>query len=95
MKITKTKFAAATFGAALTSLYSAPELNAQLIELNFSPGSLEIYGGTYQVNSSPALINFTNVNFGSYPLYGIPNGAGVGAFNDSFGVAINLSLIHI
>ena len=89
MKITKTKFAAATFGAALTSLYSAPELNAQLIDINFSPDTLEIYGGTYQVNSSPALINFTNVNFGSYPLLGIPNGAGVGAFNDSLGVLIN------
>ena len=41
MKITKTKLAATTFGAALTSLYSAPELNAQIIELTtFSPDTV-------------------------------------------------------
>jgi len=37
MKITKTKLAAASFGAALTSMYSAPELSAQVVDLSFTP----------------------------------------------------------
>ena len=40
MKITKTKYAAASFGAAMTSLYAAPELNAQLADLSFSPNTV-------------------------------------------------------
>ena len=37
MKITKTKIAAASFGAALTSMYSTPELSAQVVDLSFTP----------------------------------------------------------
>ena len=37
MKITKTKIAAASFGAALTSMYSTPELSAQVADLSFTP----------------------------------------------------------
>ena len=43
MKITKTKLAAASFGAALTSMYSAPELSAQVVDLTFTP-SIVPYG---------------------------------------------------
>lgn len=41
--ITKRKFAttaAATFGAALTTLYAAPELQADVVDLTFTPGSI-------------------------------------------------------
>ena len=79
--------AAASFGAALTSLYSAPELNAGIIDIQFSPDTLDIFAGTYQTNGAPAIIDFPNVTFGSYPVIG--GNAGVGAFNDSFGVFIN------
>ena len=34
MKNTKSKLAAATFGAALTTLYAAPELSAQIVDTN-------------------------------------------------------------
>ena len=37
MKITKTKLAAVSFGAALTSMYSAPELCADVVDLSFTP----------------------------------------------------------
>ena len=37
MKITKTKLVAASFGAAFTSMYSAPELSAQVVDLSFTP----------------------------------------------------------
>ena len=40
MKLTKTKLAAASFGAALTTLHAAPELNADIVDLTFSPGSV-------------------------------------------------------
>lgn len=40
MKLTKTKVAAASFGAALSSLYAAPELNADVVDLTFTPGSV-------------------------------------------------------
>ena len=42
MKLTKTKLAAASFGAAMTSLYSAPELNAQLVDLSFTLAQLDL-----------------------------------------------------
>ena len=47
MKITKTKLAAASFGAALTSMYSAPELNAQVVDLSFTPSTVP-YGSGFQ-----------------------------------------------
>ena len=53
MKITKTKFAAATFGAALTSLYSAPELNGQIIGINFAPDTVAFLGALHQQLQSP------------------------------------------
>ena len=51
MKITKTKLAAVSFGAALTSLYAAPELCAQedtidsTAELSFDPGVVPFFSG--------------------------------------------------
>ena len=51
MKITKTKLAAVSFGAALTSLYAAPDLCAQddtidsNAALTFTPGTVPLYGG--------------------------------------------------
>ena len=85
MKITKTKFAAATFGAALTSLYSAPELNAQIIGINFAPDTVAFSQGPASA-ASITPIDFTNVVSGTYPIPGVANAA-VGVFN--------LSLIHI
>ena len=62
MKITKTKLAAVSFGAALTSLYAAPELCAQedtidsTAELSFDPGVVPFFSGMgeydYGVNLS-------------------------------------------
>ena len=52
MKITKTKLAAVSFGAALTSLYAAPDLCAQAEDtidsnapLTFTPGTVPFYNG--------------------------------------------------
>ena len=52
MKITKTKLAAVSFGAALTSLYAAPDLCAQAEDtidsnapLTFTPGTVPFYAG--------------------------------------------------
>ena len=88
MKITKTKFAAATFGAALTSLYSAPELNGQIIGINFAPDTVAFSGGPASA-ASITPIDFTNVVSGSYDIPGV-NGA-VGVFNnDTYGVSICL-----
>ena len=85
MKINKTKLAAASFGAALTSLYAAPELNAQ-INIVFDPNTLDFYTGPFTQNTFTP-IEFTNVTSGSYNIPGVINAA-VGAFNDSFGVGI-------
>ena len=87
MKITKTKFAAATFGAALTSLYSAPELNGQIIGINFAPDTVAFSGGPATA-ALPTPVEFTNVTMGSYDIPGVDNAA-VGVFNDStYGVGI-------
>ena len=79
MKITKTKFAAATFGAALTSLYAAPELAAQDINsefdgpLTFSPNTVPFSFGTnfpdgfYSTGIEVTVVGLTS-NFG----YGNP-----------------------
>ena len=85
MKTSKTRFAAASFGAALTSLYAAPELNAQ-INIVFDPGILDFDNGpASQAMLTP--IEFTNVISGSYNIPGVANAA-VGAFNNSYGVTI-------
>ena len=87
MKITKTKFAAATFGAALTSLYSAPELNGQIIGINFAPDTVAFSGGPASA-ATITPIEFTNVVSGSYDIPGVDNAA-VGVFNnDTYGVSI-------
>ena len=86
MKITKSKLAAATFGAALTTLYSAPELNAQIININFAPDTVAFSGGPASA-AAITPIDFTNVVSGSYGIPGV-NGA-VGVFNnDTYGVSI-------
>jgi len=86
MKVTKSKLVAASFGAALTSLYSAPELNADIIDINFDQGTVAFSSG----NASSALvtpIEFTNIVTGSYSLGGA--NAAVGVFNNgTFGVAL-------
>ena len=87
MKITKTKFAAATFGAALTSLYSAPELNAQIIDINIDPGTVAFSSAAATQATAVTPVEFTNVVSGSYDIPGVANAA-VGAFNDTYGVGI-------
>lgn len=86
MKITKSKLAAASFGAAMTSLYSAPELNADTV-INFSPNPLEIFPGL-GIDDVGREVFFTNVFTGSYGIPGVgPEGAGVLVFNnDTYGV---------
>ena len=76
MKITKTKLAAASFGAALTSMYSAPELSAQVVDLTFTPSIVP-----YDL-----IVPFTAPTV----VFGIPTSNGVsditfGFFNDSIG----------
>ena len=86
MKITKTKFAAATFGAALTSLYSAPELNAQ-INITFAPGTVAFSSGPASA-ASLTPVEFVNVVSGTYNIPGVANAA-VGVFNNStYGVDV-------
>ena len=85
MKINKTKLAAASFGAALTSFYAAPELNAQ-INIVFDPNRLDFFEGNYSQNTITP-IELLNVTSGSYDIPGVDNAA-VGAFNDSYGVGI-------
>ena len=43
---TKTKTTAATFGAALAAMYAAPELQADVIDLGFNPGSIAFNTGS-------------------------------------------------
>ena len=82
MKITKSKLAAASFGAAMTSLYSAPELNADTV-INFSPNPLEIFPGSGQDDVGRPVF-FTNVFEGSYGIPGAgPEGASVLVFNNA------------
>ena len=74
MKITKTKLAAASFGAALTSVCSAPELSAQVVDLTFTP----------------SVVPFNTQLAGSAVVFGIPTSDGVSSvnfnfFNDSIG----------
>lgn len=84
MKITKSKLAAASFGAAMSSLYSAPELSAS-IAINFDVNTVAFYTG-FAGSNALTPIEFTNATAGSY---GIPGGnAAVGVFNDSYGVAV-------
>ena len=76
MKITKTKIAAASFGAALTSMYSAPELSAQVVDLTFTPSIVP-----YDL-----IVTFTAPTV----VFGIPTSNGVsditfGFFNDAIG----------
>ena len=76
MKITKTKLAAVSFGAALTSMYSAPELSAQVVDLTFTP-SIVPYDLIVPI-TAPTVV------------FGIPTSNGVsditfGFFNDSIG----------
>ena len=52
MKISKTKLAAASFGAALTSLYSVPELSAQ-INIDFIPDTVPYFMPGTQTSLSP------------------------------------------
>ena len=85
MKINKSKLAAASFGAALTSLYSAPELSAQIIDINFSPGSVAFSAGPASA-ASITPVAFTNVIFGSYSVGA--NNASAGVFNNgTYGVS--------
>ena len=78
MKITKTKLAAVSFGAALTSMYSAPELSAQVVDLSFTPSIVPFFSGFQAVSSAPTVV------------FGVPASDGVSSvsfnfFNDTFG----------
>ena len=70
MKISKSKLAAASFGAALTSLYAAPELCAQedtidsTAELSFDPGVVPFFsgGGEYDYGVNIAVNGIPDTN---------------------------------
>ena len=84
MKITKTKLAAASFGAALTSLYSAPELCAQVndvVDLSFTPGTVPYFSGS-AILAIPLQVVFGGLSTG----FGQP--FDLGFFNDSIGRTI-------
>ena len=84
MKITKTKLAAASFGAALTSLYSAPELCAQVndvVDLSFTPGTVPYFSGS-AISAIPLQVVFGGLSTG----FGQP--FDLGFFNDSIGRTI-------
>ena len=93
MKITKTKLAAVSFGAALTSLYAAPELCAQedtidsTAELSFDPGVVPFFSGMgeydYGVNIAVNGIPDTN----GFPDNLVVNVANNGDPDYGFGVA--------
>ena len=51
--------AAATFGAALTSLYAAPELQADIVDLMFDPSTVAPTG------TNAALVNFSSLDGGA------------------------------
>ena len=91
MKITKNKLAAASFGAALASLYSAPELCAQSVDSNpgtlgfsFVPGTVPLFEGVQTLgNPSEAVLNGATSGF-----YG--SVVDFGFFNDGiYGAGIN------
>ena len=96
MKITKTKLAAASFGAALTSLYSAPELCAQVdtidsnADLTFMPGTVPFFTGDGSADYGVEVAVGGVTSFGSPALLNIiafNNGDyGFGAGN-RFGIA--------
>ena len=101
MKLTKTKLAATSFGAAMTSLYSAPELNAQLVDLSFSPNTVPFVNLDAEANFPAPQVNFaatgfSNLNVGVYNnlySYGAPLGlrffsdfSNVGTLNTTGGV---------
>ena len=66
----------------MTSLYSAPELNADTV-INFSPNPLEIFPGSGQDDVGRPVF-FTNVFEGSYGIPGAgPEGASVLVFNNA------------
>ena len=83
--------AAATFGAALTSLYAAPELHAEINDLTFGPGSVPPTG------TSPVQVNLSSVDgiVGGFFHYNAASGkGGFGAGNlevliGSFGQELN------
>ena len=100
MKITKTKYAAASFGAAMTSLYAAPELNAQLVDLSFSPNTVpfvnlnaeENYPGE-QIDLVTGAVNDLVIRgYNNLPVFGAPIAlifegfANVGSLNTTGGV---------
>ena len=85
MRITKSKLAAASFGAAMSSLYTAPELHAQ-ININFDVNAVPHFTGN-ATNSPINEVQFTNVTSGSYDIPGVANAA-VAVFNDTYGVAV-------
>ena len=93
MKISKSKLAAASFGAALTSLYAAPELCAQedtidsTAELSFDPGVVPFFsgGGEYDYGVNIAVNGIPDTN-------GLPDNLVVNVGNNGdpdygFGVA--------
>ena len=67
MKITKTKLAAVSFGAALTSMYSVPELSAQVVDLTFTPSVVpfdaSVFAGSAVVFGIPTSDGDSSVNF--------------------------------
>ena len=99
MKITKSKIAAASFGAAMTSLYSAPELSAQLVDITFSQTTIPFVNENaeenYGVDVNFAADGFTDLDviaFNNLDEFGDPVGfifsgfSAVGSLNTTGGV---------
>ena len=80
MKISKTKLAAASFGVALTSLYSAPELCAQ-VDIEFTPTTARYFTG---FQSDP-----TSVIFGGLEIINDGNPVRFAFYNDFYGLFID------
>ena len=77
MKISKTRLAAASFGAALTSLYAAPELSAQPVDdvangpLTFTPDTVPFFpmGYSYDVGVEVGINGATDLMGNADPLF--------------------------
>ena len=103
MKITKSKLAAASFGAALTTLYAAPELSAQVsigmpaidslpnTPLSFTPDTVPYYTGpgSADVGINVVINGVTNYGIG-------PSTQNFNAFNNSdYGFGVRNSSIGV
>ena len=67
--VSKKKVAAAAFGAAMATMYAAPELQADIVDLSFSPGSWAFNTasfGTIAINEVPGIGPSGSALFGQW-----------------------------